>query len=114
MNAIYSRETSNSNPLGTKRTPATARMPATVRKKATVVTLATTVAPATSNSKDDSNIMTAHKSRNASNMRNKSDNRTGNTVLMIATAGMLFKSEKTAAAGTIASSWMSSAAGPLE
>jgi hypothetical protein len=53
------RETSNINLSGTKRTPQ-----------------ATTAAPATINSKDDSNIMTTHNSRNASNSRNESDNRT--------------------------------------
>ncbi len=52
-----------------------------------------------SNSKDDSNIMTAHKSRNASNSKNESDNRTANTVWMTAKAGMLLKSEMTAAPG---------------
>jgi hypothetical protein len=46
----------------------------------------TTVPPATSNSKDDS---IAHNSRNASNSRNEGDNRTANTVWMIAKAGML-------------------------
>jgi hypothetical protein len=63
---------------------------------------ATTVASAASNSKDDSNIMTAHNSRKASNSRNESDNRTANTVWMTAKAGMVLKSEITAAAGTTA------------
>ncbi len=40
-----------------------------------------------------------------SNSRNESDNRTANTVWMPGKAGMLFKSEMTALAGTIASSW---------
>jgi hypothetical protein len=53
--------------------------------------------------------MTSYNCRNASNSRNKSDNRTANTVWMPAKAGMLSKSEMAAAAGTIASSWMSSA-----
>ncbi len=63
---------------------------------------------------DDSNIMTAHYNRNASNSRDESNNRTANTVWMPAKAGMLLKSEMTAAAGTIASSWMSSAVGLTE
>jgi hypothetical protein len=67
-----------------------------------VMPQATTVAPATINSKDD--IMTAHNSRNASNNRNKSDYRTANTVWMPSKAGMLLKSEMTAAAWTTASS----------
>jgi hypothetical protein len=72
---------------------------------------ATTVAPATR--EDDSNIMTAHNSRNASKSRNESDNRTANTVWMTAKAGMMLNSEMTAAAaGTTASSWMSSAVEP--
>jgi hypothetical protein len=80
--------------------------------QATAVTLqATTVVPATSYSKNDSNIVTAHNSRNASNSSNDSDNRTTNTVWMTAKAEMLLKSEMTAAAGTTASSWMSSAVG---
>jgi hypothetical protein len=58
---------------------------------------ATTVAPETINSKDNSNIMTTHNSRNAGNSKNEIDNRTAITVWM------------TAAAGTKASSWMSSA-----
>jgi hypothetical protein len=74
---------------------------------------ATTVAPAISNSKDDSKSMTAHNrnSMNVSNGRNESDSRTANTVWMTAKAGMLSKSEMTAAAGTTASSWMSPAVG---
>ena len=68
--------------------------------------------PATSNSMDDSNIMTAQ--QDASNSRDESNNRTANTVWMPEKAGMLLKSEMTAAAGTIASSWMSSAVGLLE
>ncbi len=77
---------------------------------------ATTVAPATSNSKDDSNIMTAHNSRNASKagMKAESNNRTANTVWMTAKAGTLLKSKMTAAGGTTASSWMSSAVGSPE
>jgi hypothetical protein len=86
-------------------------MPATVWMQAIAVTQATTIAPATSNSKDDRNIMTAHYSRNASNSRNKIDNRTANTVWMPTKAGMLLKSEMTTAAGTTASSWMSSVVG---
>jgi hypothetical protein len=50
--------------------------------------------------------MTAHNSRNASNSRSESDNIAANTVWMPAKAGMLLKSEMTAAA---ALSWMSSA-----
>jgi hypothetical protein len=83
-------------------------MPATVWMQATAVMQATIVASATSNSKDDSNIMTAHNSKNASNSRKRSYNRTTNTVWMPAKAGMLLKSEMTAAAGKIALSWMSS------
>ena len=77
-------------------------MPTTVWMQATAVTQATTVRPAASNIKDDSNIMTAHKSRN------EKDKRTANTAWMPARAGMLLKSEMTAAAG------MSSAVGLLE
>jgi hypothetical protein len=50
-------------------------------------------------------IMTAHSSRNASNSMNKSDNRTANTVWMPAKSRNAVKIR--AAAGTIASSWMS-------
>ncbi len=71
-------------------------------KAIAVTPQATTVPPATSNSKDDSYIMTAHSSRN------ECDNKTANTVWMTAKAGMLLKSEMTAAAGTTESSWMSS------
>jgi hypothetical protein len=67
---------------------------------------ATTVAPATSDSMEDSNNITAHNSRNASNSSNESDNRTADTVWMTSKAGMLLKSEMTAAAGTTASSWI--------
>jgi hypothetical protein len=95
--------------------PATARIPSTVWMQAIAVTLqATTVVPATSYNKNDSNIMTAHNIRNASNSRNDSYNRTANTVWMTSKAEMLLKSEMTAAAGTTASSWMSSAVGPPE
>jgi hypothetical protein len=80
--------------------------------QARAVTQATTVAPATSNCKDDSKNMTAHNIRNASNSMNERDNRAANTVWMETRAGMLVKSEKKAAAGTTASSWMSSAVGP--
>ncbi len=58
--------------------------------------------------------MTAHNSGNASNSRSESDNRAANTVWMPAKAGMLLKSEMTAAAGTTAASWLSSAIGPPE
>ncbi len=111
--ASNSRETSNSSPSGTKRTPATARIPAAVWMQAITVMQATTVVPSTSNNKDDSNIMTAYNSRNASHSRNKS-NRAANTVWMPEEVGMLLKSDMTAAAGTTASSWMSSAVGPPE
>ncbi len=75
--------------------------------------------------------MTAHNSGKTRNSRNESSNRTANTVWtpakarMLAkvvnlqkhagrptTAGTLLKSEMTAAAGTIGTSWMSSAVGP--
>jgi hypothetical protein len=74
-------------------------LPVTDWMQAIAVTQATIAAPATSNSKNYRNIMTAHNSRNASNSRNESDNRTTNTVWMPAKAGMLLKSEMTAAAG---------------
>jgi hypothetical protein len=89
-------------------------MPATVWMHATAETQATPVPPATSNGKDDNNILIAHNSRNSCNSRNKSNNRTDNTVWMPANAGMLLTPEMTAAGRTIASSWMSSAAGSLE
>jgi hypothetical protein len=64
-----------------------------------VMPQATTKAPATNNSKDDRNFMTVH------------NNRTANTVWMTSKAGMLLKSEMTAAAGTTASSRISSVVG---
>jgi hypothetical protein len=97
-------------------------MPATAGMQATAVT------PATSNSKDDSNSVTDNNGRNASYSRNASNNRTANTVEteakkkvgMLAKvvkqqhAGTLLTSEMTAAAETIGTSWMSTAAGPPE
>jgi hypothetical protein len=98
--------------------------------QATAVTQATTLTPAICNRKDDGNIRTTHNSRNASNIRNESNNRFTNKIWMLAKAGMLakvvkletacreakklLKSEMTAAAGTIGTSWMSTAEGPPE
>jgi hypothetical protein len=118
---------------GTKRTPSTTGMQATAHTQVTAMTKAIAVTPATSDIEDNFNSMNARNSRKASNSKNESNNRTANAVGMPAKAGTLtklvkpvtacreanysrdtIKSEMTGTAGTIRTSWMSTATGPSE
>jgi hypothetical protein len=91
-------------------TSATARMPSTVWMQATAVTHLTTVSPAASNNKDDSNILTSHSRRNTGNRRKECNNRSRQHYAGRSNrAGPL-----NSAAGTIGTSWMSTASEPSE